>query len=639
MLMLQAKPTKMWLVVVLLASASLAFADKTNYTAECPTDCHCESDGNYSLSVDCIRSSSDIDGERRYRQLDSLLSRDHFRERLTSLSVTDTNQARVPASVCRMRRLTTLRLERNRITQLPDNCFTKLTNLVTLMLQNNSITRLQDGLFDGLCSLVHLDLSYNQIASIGLRLFSNASDLTSLHGLNLSYNKLTSLEPWWYYRCIGLQASLETIINLGYNLISKFTNEMNFNYRCGMKPPFGNVVLRFNRITHIMDMFKGWNIEDLLTGLCLFVRRHGHIKFYLDGNTNACDCVDFPIHKVINMAPRVTFTKGVYCSKEKFHTNTGQPLLATTIPLSEFVCELSDHCPSSCQCVYRPANATLHVYCSSANISSLPLHLPPLPKSYVKYKLDFSSNKLLRRLEHRPYFVNTSILDVSNCRLTKINVEDLKDLAHLQVVNFRGNMLQSFQREANGVNISARLYLGINPWVCSCENSWIIKWLQSLSHQISDPGDITCMSPARIHGKNILTATDEDFCVDPVLRVLKISLPSVLCPVTVFLVIVFAVYRLRVRLYRRWRFHPFDRDECVGEDMDYDVFLCCSSADHREHGLRILEVIEAYGYRVCFHERDFLPGQLITDNVGQSIERSKRTVCVVTNNFLQRSVY
>jgi len=636
--MLQTKPTKMWPVVVFLASASFAFVDTTDYTAGCPTDCHCESDGDY-MSIDCSHSSSDVDQEQRYRLLDSLLSRDHFRHRLTSLTIADTNLARVPASVCLMQRLTTLSLQRNSITHLPDTCFTKLTNLATLALQNNSITRLHDGLFDGLYNLAQLDLSHNQIASIGLRLFSNASDLTSLHDLNLSYNKLTSLEPWWYYRCIQ---AFSVTINLSYNLISKFTNELHFNYRCGMKPPLGVVNLNFNRITHIMDMFEAWNIADILKMLCLYryrPRHHTHLKVFFAGNTYGCDCVDFPIHKLVKMFPRTVFTKGVHCTKEKFHTNTGQPILATAIPLREFVCELSDHCPSSCRCVYRPANATLHVYCSSANISSLPLHLPPLPKSYVKYKLDFSNNKLLRRLEHRPYFVNTSVLDVSNCRLTKINVEDLRDLAHLQVVNFRGNMLRSFQRDSNAVNISARLYLGINPWKCSCDNSWIIKWLQSFSHKISDSGDIICMSPARMYGRNILTATDEDFCVDPALRMLKISLPSVLCPVTVFLIIGFAVYRLRVRLYRRWKFHPFDRDECVGEDMDYDVFLCCSSLDHREHGLRILEVIEAFGYRACFHERDFLPGQLITDNVGQSIERSKRTVCLVTNNFLQRSEF
>jgi len=96
------------------------------------------------------------------------------------------------------------------------------------------------------------------------------------------------------------------------------------------------------------------------------------------------------------------------------------------------------------------------------------------------------------------------------------------------------------------------------------------------------------------------------------------------------------VYRLRVRLYKRFKFHPFNRDECVGEDMDFDVYLCCSSEDHNPHGLHILEMIESRGYRDCYHLRDFLAGGAITENMIQSVVRSKRTVCLVSNNFLQR---
>jgi len=69
--------------------------------------------------------------------------------------------------------------------------------------------------------------------------------------------------------------------------------------------------------------------------------------------------------------------------------------------------------------------------------------------------------------------------------------------------------------------------------------------------------------------------------------------------------------------------------------MDYDVFLCSSSLDHEAAGRRILVSVEANGYRVCYHERDFPPG-LITDNIEASVTRSKRTVCLLTSNFIQR---
>jgi len=71
--------------------------------------------------------------------------------------------------------------------------------------------------------------------------------------------------------------------------------------------------------------------------------------------------------------------------------------------------------------------------------------------------------------------------------------------------------------------------------------------------------------------------------------------------------------------------------------MDYDVFLCCSSLDDQPLGDGILDSVEANGYRVCYHERDFVPG-LIMDNIEASVTRSKRTACLLTSNFIQRSV-
>ena len=117
--------------------------------------------------------------------------------------------------------------------------------------------------------------------------------------------------------------------------------------------------------------------------------------------------------------------------------------IASTIPLDQFVCELTEHCPPGCRCVYRPENATLHVDCSNTNITVLPFELPALPKSYTKYNLDFSNNRLLRHLEHRDYFVNTSILDISDCSLDTIDFELWKDLANISQVFLDGNRLQS----------------------------------------------------------------------------------------------------------------------------------------------------------------------------------------------------
>ena len=311
--------------------------------------------------------------------------------------------------------------------------------------------------------------------------------------------------------------------------------------------------------------------------------------------------------------------------------------------LSMFVCELVERCPVGCTCFHRPANATLHIYCSNKNLTVLPLEVPELPYSRTKYKLDFSNNKLLHRLEHRDYFVNTSILDLSDCSVD--DVSDWEKIVQIPVINLAGNKISSLPLTFLSINITSRkLNLANNPWDCSCDNKWMSDFLSSITNRLTRK--VLCYSPSRLRGTNIIQVSDEEFCVDPaakaaaqaVMRTLTISMPSVTGAVVVLLTFGVIVYRLRVKLYTRFNFHPFDRDECLGEDMDYDVFLSCSSDDNLPHGNRIRELLEQRGYRACYPPRDFIAGDSIYDNIYNAVVRSKRTVCLLTEHFCQRFV-
>jgi len=461
--------------------SSLNYGNAINNTAECPNGCSCNF-ANFltELNIDC--SQSHLEEERLLQHLDAYLFPNQTSDHLTSLRITNTPLTRVPEFVCHLLDLTSLHLDQNKITQLSDNCFTKLTKLVTLSLASNLIRSLQDGLFEGLQELEYLNLEYNRISFIGLRVFSNASDLTRLRTLKLNDNALTSLEPWWYYRCIHGSQDSPVYVMVQGNQISNFTNRLKFHFRCGMKRPVGTLDLSYNQITHIMDIWQGWNISSAFNYACLRNMHGGYPRLHIlmRGVSYACDCVDYPVYAWSKLFQHFGLLRDAYCNRNKFQTDTGLDVRVSRVPLIKFVCDVSDGCPPRCSCVYRPANSTLHVYCSSSNTSSFPLNLPQLPNSYDKYKLDLSNNKLLRRLEHPSYFANTSILDVSNCSLTEISAKVLKDVCRFKIaLDVRGNMLDSLPRNAVNVNISAKLFPGRNPWQCSCDNSWMISWLQS----------------------------------------------------------------------------------------------------------------------------------------------------------------
>jgi len=262
--------------------------------------------------------------------------------------------------------------------------------------------------------------------------------------------------------------------------------KMGVKLRCGIDNMCCDLILSYNRIKHISDILHGWKI-DLTTWFCVDGRlmKLGHSHVYFDGNPLECDCVDFNIMKLYHFPYMVIPTlRHTFCPGPEHICGKN----IVTVPLDQLVCELTERCPSGCRCIHRPANVTLHVYCSNTNHSALPFELPKLPKSYTKYKPDFSNNRGLYRLEHRDYFVNTSSLDVSNCNVDSVDWGIWNDLANISQVFLDGNRLQSLPSSVAAVSLERTHFsIGRNPWKCSCDASWMSSWLKSVKHSLVAP--------------------------------------------------------------------------------------------------------------------------------------------------------
>ena len=151
-----------------------------------------------------------------------------------------------------------------------------------------------------------------------------------------------------------------------------------------------------------------------------------------------------------------------------------------------------------------------------------------------------------------------------------------------------------------------------------------------------NPNSINCKSPVWLEGKSVLLLSDGDFCSGPpytTVDFIRIIIPSVAGLVIVNVFAVLMCRRFRVKIYKYVKIHPFDRDECQGETMLFDVFLACSS-DDGNLGIYILTLLEREGFKVCYHLRDFMPGYPISDSIVEAIGKSKRVLCLLTNNFI-----
>jgi len=124
---------------------------------------------------------------------------------------------------------------------------------------------------------------------------------------------------------------------------------------------------------------------------------------------------------------------------------------------------------------------------------------------------------------------------------------------------------------------------------------------------------------------------------------LQIVVPTVAGAILLVSVCFIILYRCRVKVFAKLNLHPFDVDECENEHMAFDVFVSCASSDEAL-ALEIVQRLEGGnaeeggrggGYRVCYHDRDFPAGSVISRNCEMAVERSKRVICLLSGAFLR----
>ncbi|XP_023930478.1 toll-like receptor 4 [Lingula anatina] len=124
-----------------------------------------------------------------------------------------------------------------------------------------------------------------------------------------------------------------------------------------------------------------------------------------------------------------------------------------------------------------------------------------------------------------------------------------------------------------------------------------------------------------------------------------LTLVSVVVSLVIVTVVMFAVYyRFRWEIkyfFYKLRIRRKEYEEVHGDDnYQYDAFVAFSKEDYKWVYRQLrpkLEDAEAEEdrLRLCLHHRDFLPGEDIEENIIQSISQSRKTVLVISQNFVR----
>ncbi|XP_061174733.1 toll-like receptor 4 [Saccostrea echinata] len=261
-------------------------------------------------------------------------------------------------------------------------------------------------------------------------------------------------------------------------------------------------------------------------------------------------------------------------------------------------------------------------------------------------ELDLSDNRIqllpekifknLRRLQK---------LNLSSNFLTEWNVK-MNNMWNLNTIDISLNKIRQLSHDAtislSGIskkNKHFKISLAENPFVCSCDSRHFLQWSSKNREHISDFYHMKC---------KLDNGTSFGFCdIETVLQLLEIQCKNyqlvtfVITSVIVcfFIIIVSGlIYRYRWKL--RYLFYmtknkyrlasPIYRDT-----FTFDAFISYADedSDFAVHE-SISQLEESRGLRLCLSKRDFRPGSEIAANITEAISKSRKTIIILSNHFL-----
>ena len=217
-------------------------------------------------------------------------------------------------------------------------------------------------------------------------------------------------------------------------------------------------------------------------------------------------------------------------------------------------------------------------------------------------------------------------------------------LPNLQYLDISGNRISTVSEKTFSKDTRkglSKLLLGNNPFVCSCDLMWFKAWLAS-NHSLF------YSSSYRRHKYNCSNipetgVTEFSIELQACLLTREMSVQIIFsCSSLIFtltLVSLLFRYRWHIRLMIYETFRGRDdvrRRHLEAGNFDYDVFVSYDSADLfwvREHLMPELE--DRLGLRLCVHERDFIPGNNIVDNITDCVYKSKKIMVIFSKSFVK----
>lgn len=245
---------------------------------------------------------------------------------------------------------------------------------------------------------------------------------------------------------------------------------------------------------------------------------------------------------------------------------------------------------------------------SNNNLNSFSLSLPQLKELYI------SRNKL-KTLPDASFLPMLSLLRISRNTINTFSKEQLDSFQKLKTL------------EAGG-----------NNFICSCDFLSFTQGQQALAQVLSDwPENYLCDSPSHVRGQRV---QDTRLSLTECHRVAVVSV--VCCALFLLLLLTGALcHHFHGLWYMKmmWAWLQAKRKprKAPRRDVCYDAFVSYSEQDSYWVENLMVQELEHFQppFKLCLHKRDFIPGKWIIDNIIDSIEKSQKTIFVLSENFVK----
>ncbi|XP_034030271.1 toll-like receptor 18 [Thalassophryne amazonica] len=342
------------------------------------------------------------------------------------------------------------------------------------------------------------------------------------------------------------------------------------------------------------------------------------------------------------------------------------------------------------RCKYKGTMPKLHTLNMSTNELTSLKDLSYLTRAFQHLQvLDFSNNMLgsaensqdciwqqsiTRVIAHHNNFVSEALnclpitvhfLDLSYCSLDQLIMTYFEKATNLKELLLSGNKikfipskwkspsLQSLALDGNSFGLISlktfqdmpqlsQLKAGNNPYHCTCElHTFVQSTLSEGKVNLTDwPWNYKCYHPEAFLETVIANYFPSRVACD-------IKLVIVICVATttaVILIMILICYIFDLPWYTKATYQIISakyrahKEKAAGESetFAYHAFISYSHSDADWVRDQLLPCLEnnRNPYRICIHERDFMPGKWIIDNIIENIESSQKVIFVLSRHFV-----